>query len=86
MSEKQSRVDSAMETVVSTAVGFVVSWVGWMVAGPLLFGIETTVAASLGVVSFFTILSLLRQFVIRRLFNGRSVWWTIKNKWHEVTG
>lgn len=68
---KQSKLESMLETAVSTAVGFGVSWVTWVsVAGPF-FGIPTPFVQSFGIVCIFTVTSLLRGYVVRRFFNAQ---------------
>ena len=65
----QSKKMSLVESVVSTAVGFCLSWFVWVwVAGPL-FGWEVTVASAFNVTLLFTFLSIVRQYVLRRIFN-----------------
>lgn len=69
----QSRIDSWIEATVNTAVGFIISWLMWvLVIGPM-FHIHATPAVGLGIVLLFTITSILRSYIIRRLFTGRSV-------------
>lgn len=64
----QSRKQSVLESTTSTAAGFVVSWA----ATPLIlgaFGYQTTAATAFGVTAVYTALSLVRGYVVRRLFN-----------------
>ncbi len=64
----QSRKMSALETGVSTAIGLTVSYLGVIIALPLV-GLKSNTAQDLGLVAFFTVLSLVRGYAIRRLFN-----------------
>lgn len=64
----QSRIQSLVETTVSTAVGFGISWVATLVVLPL-FGHRPTVADGFGITVFFTVISLVRGYALRRLFN-----------------
>jgi hypothetical protein len=59
-----------METICNVGLGFFISWavLDWIVSP--LYGWQTT--------AIFTVTSIIRQYAIRRLFNGRSVWQAIK--------
>jgi N-acyl-L-homoserine lactone synthetase len=63
---KQSKIDSFMETVTNTTIGFVVSLITW--------------GQNLGITAIFTVVSVVRGYILRRAFNGRSVWQTIRSK------
>lgn len=68
----QSRKHSALETVASTAIGFVVSWA----ATPLIlwcFGYSVGAGKSFGITVVYTLLSLLRGYLVRRWFNRMAV-------------
>lgn len=90
MNERQSRMDSAMETVTNTAIGFAVAMIGNAIILPLLFGIELSGAMNVITALCYTGISIVRQFTIRRLFNGRSVWSALKFgwsvRWHAING
>ncbi|PWC98018.1 hypothetical protein [Azospirillum sp. TSO5] len=64
----QSRLMSAVEAAANTASGFVLSWLAGMVIYPLI-GWPVSAAQNTVVVTAFTIISLLRSFVWRRIFN-----------------
>lgn len=75
----QSRVDSFMEAVTNTAVGFVVT----LAASPLIYamtGVSITLHQMAGATLLFTVVSVARQYILRRLFNGRSVWSAIRGR------
>lgn len=79
--EKQTRLDSAMEVAVNTAVGF--AWAvaaNWIIL-PLVFNITVSLGENLLTAALFTIVSIVRQFAIRRAFNGRGVWQSIRDSW-----
>lgn len=64
----QSRTHSAIETTASTAIGFAVSWA----ATPFIlaaFGYTAGAATAFGITVVYTVLSLARGYVVRRLFN-----------------
>lgn len=64
----QSRAHSAIEAVTNTVVGYGLAVVANMVALPL-FGMHPSVKQAAGVGGVLTIVSLARQFVLRRVFN-----------------
>lgn len=65
----QTRTASAIETLTSTAIGYGVSLLTQAVVFPL-FGIETTSKQHIGIAAIFTAVSLMRGYIVRRLFNG----------------
>lgn len=64
----QTKLQSAIETAVSTAVGFGISWAATLVVLPL-FGHRPSVGEGFGITVFFTVISLVRGYALRRLFN-----------------
>jgi len=73
----QSRIDSFAEAVTNTAIGFLVSLVTWIVVARM-YGIPMSASTSLSITAIFTVVSVARQYVLRRLFDGRSPWQAIK--------
>ncbi len=69
----QSRMDSFMEALTNTAIGFLVSLVTWIVVARI-YGIPMTWATNLSITLIFTFVSIIRQYVLRRIFDGRSPW------------
>ena len=69
----QSRIDSFMEAATNTAIGFIVSLVTW-VAVAWAYDIPMTWGTSFQITGIFTVVSIIRGYALRRLFNGRSVW------------
>lgn len=74
----QSRIDSLMESVTNIAVGYIISLSVWIWIVDPLFGFQSTPAENIMVTNIFTVTSLLRQYLLRRAFNGRSVWQAIR--------
>ena len=65
----QSRKMSAVESGTQTAMGFIVAWAAWVwIVGPW-FGYDVAARSGFEITLFFTFLSLVRQYVFRRLFN-----------------
>lgn len=69
-----------METITNTAIGFGIAMLGNWIILPAVFGIKVSVAENVATALFFTVISIARQFTIRRLFNGRSVWQAIRGR------
>lgn len=73
----QPRTHSIMETVASTAIGFGVSWA----ATPVILGafdMHPSGAQSAGITACFTVLSLVRGYVVRRVANRMAPYPTRK--------
>lgn len=64
----QSRRHSLIETIAGTAFGFVLSVLASMVIYPL-FGHAFSLSQNIGITIIFTVLSIARGYVVRRLFN-----------------
>jgi hypothetical protein len=65
----QSRKMSLMETVTSTIIGFIIAIASQYVIFPL-FGIYVPLHAHLVMGLFFTVVSIIRGYFVRRLFNS----------------
>lgn len=67
----QARRMSAIEAVCSTAIGFGVSYLTSYLVLPM-FGFPVTASQNLGITCIFTVISLVRGYFVRRLFNHWS--------------
>ena len=67
---KQTKRQSLIETITNTAIGFVVSLLATFIVLPL-FGIDSTPTKNVGVTLCFTVISILRGYVVRRYFNNK---------------
>jgi hypothetical protein len=65
----QSRTHSLAETSLNVASGFIVSFVVWELVVKPVWLIETSIAENLQITALFTILSIARGYVWRRLWN-----------------
>lgn len=65
----QSRLLSAVETVANTAVGYLVALLSQLAIFPV-FGIHIPLSSNLAIGAWFTAISLVRGYVLRRWFNG----------------
>jgi|TARA_R110000822_G_scaffold12473_7_gene45134 hypothetical protein len=64
----QTKKQSIIEVIANTVVGFIIS-VGVSVLLFPLMGIPVTFGENLGITLIFTVISLVRSFVMRRIFN-----------------
>ncbi len=65
----QSRLMSLVEAVANTAIGYLVAVATQFAVFPL-FGIELTLARNMALGAVFTGVSILRGYVLRRLFES----------------
>ena len=65
---KQSKKLSLLEAMVSTFIGFVLSYLMGLIIFPLI-GFDIGYVQNFNVVLAYTLLSLIRGYFIRRLFN-----------------
>ncbi len=69
---KQSRLMSLVESVANVIVGYGVAVVTQILIFPV-FGLHTTLGQNLAMGGVFTIVSLARSFMLRRLFEAIRV-------------
>lgn len=65
----QSRFHSFLESLLNVAVGFGVALASQILVFPL-FNIHVPLSTNLGIGAWFTAISIVRSYVIRRWFNG----------------
>lgn len=65
----QSKLGSLFEQVSSTAIGFIVSLLTWELVVKPAWGLTTSFIENLGITTVFTVISILRGYCVRRLFN-----------------
>jgi len=65
----QTRLGSFLEAWANIIVGFSINWFANMAILPL-FGFNVTGAQAFGIGLFFTAISLVRSYILRRWFNG----------------
>lgn len=64
----QTRLGSLIEAWTNTALGFLVNLAASFVVYPL-FGVSFSLVQNLGIVTIFTVISVLRGYCVRRWFN-----------------
>jgi len=66
----QTRIGSLIEVGINIAIGFAINWIANMVVLPLYgFRINGGQAFTMGLI--FTLISVVRSYIIRRYFNAR---------------
>jgi len=73
----QSKYDSILESITNVVIGGAVALTTQLIWFPLI-GKEFTFGENLMTMAFFTLISFLRSYTIRRLFNGKSVYKFLK--------
>lgn len=66
----QTRLGSFTEAWANIAVGFAINWSANMVFLPMFGFSSITAAKAFGIGVVFTAISLVRQYILRRYFNG----------------
>ena len=66
----QTRTQSLIETMAGVAIGYVVALLSQLVIFPL-FGLSVSLSDNLLIGAWFTVISIVRGYYVRRLFN----WW-----------
>ncbi len=69
----QSRLESGVESLLNIAVGMAVAFVSQLVVFPLVGVPEQELSTHLQITVWFTLISLVPSYVIRRWFNGLSL-------------
>jgi hypothetical protein len=78
MSAGQSKMDSFLEAVTNTLSGFFISLAVLEFIIEPLFGFGTSTSENFAITAIFTVTSIIRSFVLRRIFNERTMWQAIK--------
>lgn len=73
----QSKVDSFLESLTNMVLGLSISLTANALLFPL-FGWEISASQNLTLGIAYTLIAVARTYIIRRLFNGRSVYQAIK--------
>ena len=77
--ENQNKIDSALESVTNVIVGFAINFTANMFIFPL-FGWSISITQNIALGACYTAISLVRSYVIRRAFDGKSIYQSIKLK------
>lgn len=63
----QTRIVSLIEVCIGVALGFTISFIAWPFVAHA-FGYPYSVAHNLGITGIFTVLSIVRGYIVRRFF------------------
>lgn len=66
----QSRMMSLVEAFTNVAVGYLIAVLAQMVIFPI-FGLRASLGQHLSIGALFTVVSIARSYLLRRLFNAR---------------
>lgn len=69
---KQSRLMSMLEAVISTAIGFGISLAAQVLFLPML-GVTVSISQNVNFALIMTVISIIRQFVMRRVFEALHI-------------
>lgn len=72
----QTKLGSLVEVIVGTAIGMVISLIAQIPIFPL-YGIEISMAEDIQIVILFTVVSIIRGYMVRRAFES---WETLKDQ------
>jgi hypothetical protein len=67
----QSRKESLLEATLNTLSGFILSYLVWMLVAAPLFNIPVNHTETFWITCLFTVVSVARSYVWRRLFNNK---------------
>ena len=71
----QSKLESAIETITTVAIGFIGSLALWQFVVAPIHGITVSFVTNLSITAWFTCWALLRGYIIRRFFaRGLKHW------------
>lgn len=67
---RQSRLGSLVESLINILIGYTISVTSTQIIFPL-YGYPVTLSDNLWIGAWFTVISVVRSYVIRRYFEGR---------------
>jgi hypothetical protein len=76
----QHPADSFLEVLTNTVIAYVISVAAYAWIINPLYDLRTSPMESMGIVGIFTLISIIRQYLLRRLFNGRSPYAYFKDR------
>lgn len=71
MTKPQSRARSLTESLTNTGIGLAISMVTWRFVA-WLYSIPTSSGQTVGITAIFTVVSIVRGYLVRRWFNRKA--------------
>ena len=68
----QSKLESLSEAIINTFIGFVIAFISQLVFFPIV-GIEATLDQNFILTVLFTLVSIIRGYIVRRFFNKKNL-------------
>lgn len=68
--QSQTKLESLLETIIGTAIGFINSTLIWLWVITPIWGLKMSLWEDLIIVTIFTVASIARGYVVRRFFNA----------------
>jgi len=65
----QTRVESAIESVINVLIGYSIAVLSQIIIFPF-FNIHIQVSENLAIGGYFTVISIIRSYIVRRFFTG----------------
>jgi hypothetical protein len=67
---QQTKLGSLYESIINILIGACVALASQLIVFPM-FGINVPLSANLGIMAWFTLISVVRSYIIRRWFNAK---------------
>lgn len=64
---KQTKTKSFVESILNVSIGMIVNFLAQIISFPF-FGINVTVQTNIKILALFTVLAIIRTFIVRRIF------------------
>ena len=68
----QSKRDSLKETMTNILIGYTVAFISQLLVFPLV-GVEASYSQNFKIGAYFTVISFIRGYLVRRFFNKKEV-------------
>lgn len=68
----QSKKGSIAECILGTVIGFLISVIAYIFILPF-YGIYISIFENMQIVTIFTVISIARQYMLRRIFNNFTI-------------
>jgi membrane protein implicated in regulation of membrane protease activity len=66
----QSKLESLTEAIINTFIGFVIAFISQLIFFPIV-GVDVTLGQNFLLTVLFTLVSIIRTYVVRRYFNHK---------------